>query len=97
MQSSFDMLTFPFLVSPQLWEELNLKEDEAAPFDKAVWFSVVIQRMFELIFFLTAGDKNRNRSVSKAEMMQGDIEVGGKSEEEAAAAASQVSQLLLPN
>ncbi len=76
---------------PQLWEELHLNENEAAPFDKAVWFSVVVKRTFKLISFLTAGDKNRNNGISKAEMIQGDIEVGGKSEEEAAAAASQVT------
>jgi hypothetical protein len=33
------------LHSLQLWKELLLNEDEAAPFDKAVWFSVVVKMM----------------------------------------------------
>ena len=47
--------------------------------------------MFDLIAFFTAGDKSQNSSISKAQMVLGDIEVGGKTEEEATAAASQVS------
>jgi hypothetical protein len=48
--------------------------------------------MFELISFLTAGGDAHKGSVSKADLMRGDMEIAGKTEEEAAAAASQVPQ-----
>jgi hypothetical protein len=51
----------------------------------------MVKMMFELIAFFTAGDKSEKISISKAEMVMGDIHLGGRTEEEATAAASQVS------